>query len=142
MVVTVGSFINMSSSQRRTVLRAMPRQDAERLIRAVFEFAAAEVRAANSVRGPGVGSWFSKAFGKVKDSLGDIIAVAAPIVSAVVPGAAPILAAVATAAGSRQPAQPQIQYVQTPAQAQAQPASSGGLVLVGLAALVLLGSRR
>ncbi len=145
MIVTVGTFLNMTSPQRRAALRTMPRPDAEKLIRDVFAFAQAEVKAASSVRGPGVGSWLSKAFGKVKDSLGDIIAVAAPIVSAVVPGAAPIIAAVATAAGAgskpaAQPAAPQIQYVQqAPAQAAA---GSGGLVLVGLAALVLLGSRR
>ena len=142
MVVTVGSFVNMSSTERRRVLRGMPRADVEKLIKAVFEYAAAEVRAANSVRGPGVGSWLSKAFGKVKDTLGDIVAVAAPIVGAVVPGAAPVIAAVQAIVDKNkaQPAQPQIQYVQAPAQAQA--ASSGGLVLVGLAALVLLGSRR
>ena len=145
MIVTVGTFLNMTSPQRRAALRAMPRADQEKLIRDVFAFAQAEVRAASSVRGPGVGSWLSKAFRNVKDSIGDILAVAAPIVSAVVPGAAPIIAAVATAAGAgskaaAQPAAPQIQYVQT--QAPAQQSSGGGLFVVGLAALLLLGSRR
>lgn len=144
----VSEFVSMSRARRIAYLaRLSDRQKAEL-------FVATSNFALNAAKRPGVGSWFSKLLGQAKEAVGDIIAVAGPIVSSLVPGAAPIVAAVnAIASGGSKPApapaapaapQPAPAAPQT---AQATSSGSGGggmgiLILGGLAVLALAGGKR